>query len=161
MKQADDSAFRARMGEHVRALRLARELTQVRFAERCDVSPDTVRRLELGSFSPSITTLRAVTGGLGISLGTFFDSLENGERLVEREILDLLATCSVDEQHVALRVLLALFDDHRRVGSDESAAESVERGRVVEQVRETTTDGAREVDEHVHVGVVLPGEDGQ
>lgn len=105
----DEDAFRARMGSQVRALRRERGLTQQKLAELCGLSADTVRRLEFGAFSPSITTLRLVVGGLQLSLGVFLDSLESGERAVEREIVDLLGTRSADERLVALRVLRALL----------------------------------------------------
>src|SRR5690606_4676203 len=63
-------------GQHVRALRRARGVTQDRLAELSKLSADTIRRLEHGAFSPSLETLNKLCGGLGISLTTLFDSFE-------------------------------------------------------------------------------------
>ncbi|HLT35877.1 MAG TPA: helix-turn-helix transcriptional regulator, partial [Enhygromyxa sp.] len=44
-------------GRHVRSLRRARGMTQEVLAQRSGLSADTIRRLEHGSFSPSLETL--------------------------------------------------------------------------------------------------------
>ena len=49
-------------GRHIRSLRKARGMTQERLAEKCGVAVDTIRRLETGSFSPSLDTLTKVGG---------------------------------------------------------------------------------------------------
>ena len=63
-------------GEYVRRLREARGLTQEGFAERCDLSTDTIRRLEHGSFSPSLRTLRKLAKGLEWSVAELFEGFE-------------------------------------------------------------------------------------
>jgi transcriptional regulator with XRE-family HTH domain len=63
-------------GRHVRTLRKARGLTQDALAERCGLSTDTIRRLEQGSFSPSLNTLRKLAGGLDLLLSTLFEGYE-------------------------------------------------------------------------------------
>ena len=57
-------------GGYVRRLREARGLTQEGLAERCDLSADTVRRLEHGAFSPSLRTLRKLAKGFEPICGT-------------------------------------------------------------------------------------------
>lgn len=69
-----------RFGEHIRSLRRARGLTQEAVAERSGLSVDTVRRLEAGTFSPSLDTLRKLCAGLDLMLSTLFESYELGER---------------------------------------------------------------------------------
>jgi transcriptional regulator with XRE-family HTH domain len=96
-------------GRHVRSLRRARGMTQEVLAERCGLSADTIRRLEHGSFSPSLDTLRKLVGGLEISLTTLFEGYDLGERNEARELIDLLAAKSPAMVRLALRVLRALF----------------------------------------------------
>lgn len=96
-------------GRHVRSLRRARGMTQEVLAERCGLSADTIRRLEHGSFSPSLDTLRKLCGGLDLMLSTLFESYELGARNEARELIDLLATRSPRELVLATRVLRALF----------------------------------------------------
>jgi transcriptional regulator with XRE-family HTH domain len=97
-------------GEHIKSLRRARGMTQGELAIRSGLSPDTVRRLERGSFSPSLETLRKLCIGLDLLLSTLFETFEFGERNSSRELLDLLAARDPRELLLALRVLRALFE---------------------------------------------------
>lgn len=54
---ANDRPTKDPFGSHVRMLRCARGLTQEVLAELSKLSADTIRRLERGSFSPSLDTL--------------------------------------------------------------------------------------------------------
>jgi transcriptional regulator with XRE-family HTH domain len=85
-------------------------MTQERLAEISGLSGDTIRRLEHGSFSPSLSTLTKISRGLALSLGTMFDSFQLCEVEPMREILDLLRTRTPREVTLAIRVLRALFD---------------------------------------------------
>jgi transcriptional regulator with XRE-family HTH domain len=76
-------------GRHVRSLRKVRGYTQEVLAEQCGLSADTIRRLEHGSFSPSLDTLRKLVHGLDLSLTTLFESYEL-ERNEARELIDIL-----------------------------------------------------------------------
>jgi transcriptional regulator with XRE-family HTH domain len=86
-------------------------MTQEVLAERCGLSADTIRRLEHGSFSPSLETLRKLCGGLDLMLSTLFESYELGARNEARELIDLLATRGPRELVLATRVLRALFNE--------------------------------------------------
>jgi transcriptional regulator with XRE-family HTH domain len=86
-------------------------MTQEVLAERSGLSPDTVRRLEHGSFSPSLDTLRKLCGGLDLMLSTLFESYELGSRNETRELIDLLAARGTRELVLATRVLRALFEE--------------------------------------------------
>jgi transcriptional regulator with XRE-family HTH domain len=105
------SADAKQFGRHIRSLRRARGQTQEVLAQRSGLSADTIRRLEHGSFSPSLATLRKLCGGLDLQLSTLFESFELGARNESRELADLLATRTPRELVLAARVLRALFDD--------------------------------------------------
>jgi transcriptional regulator with XRE-family HTH domain len=94
-------------GRHVRSLRKARDLTQEQFAERCGLSTDTIRRLEHGSFSPSLGTLGKLGTGFDLQLSTLFESYELHARLVDREIAELLAGRSRKEREFVYRIVRA------------------------------------------------------
>lgn len=102
---------RQRFGEVLRALRRERKLSQQALADRSDLAVDTVRRVESGTFSPSLETLSRLALGLEISLATLFNRLD-GERenTLAAELWDYLAGRSEAELKVARRILFALFD---------------------------------------------------
>lgn len=98
-------------GKHVRSLRRARGITQDALAQRSGLSADTIRRVEHGSFSASIDTLRKLCFGLSIAPSTLFESFELGCHDERRELLDLLSTRSADELALIARVLRVLLDE--------------------------------------------------
>jgi transcriptional regulator with XRE-family HTH domain len=110
-------------GRHVRSLRRARGMTQEVLAERSGLSPDTVRRLEHGSFSPSLDTLRKLCGGLDLMLSTLFESYELGSRNETRELIDLLAARGTRELVLATRVLRALFEELDGIAAEAEESE--------------------------------------
>ncbi|MFO0604543.1 MAG: helix-turn-helix transcriptional regulator [Polyangiales bacterium] len=63
----------ARFGERLRALRTAASLTQAELAERADLDVSYVSQLERGLRDPSLSSIEAVAGALGLSVAQFFD----------------------------------------------------------------------------------------
>ncbi len=134
-----------RLAWHMQRLRRARGLTQEAFAERCGLSPDTIRRIERGVFAPTLPTLRKVAVGLDLSLVTIFEALEGGEVEGWRETLDLLSTRTPSERVLGLAMLRSFFDaldrmrDEGRGDRDESpvsdAVENRERHAGVRQCK--------------------------
>ena len=96
-------------GRHVRSLRRARRLKQCDLALRANLSPDTIRRIESGSFSASLTTLRRLGVGLGLSLASLVSSLEAGEE-ERHELGSLLVALTPEQRLKAIRVLRAVFE---------------------------------------------------
>ncbi|MFO7566249.1 MAG: helix-turn-helix transcriptional regulator [Enhygromyxa sp.] len=108
-------------GRHIRSLRRVRGLTQEVLAERSGLSADTIRRLEHGSFSPSLETLRKLCIGLDLMLSTLFESFELGARDESRELIDLLGSRSPRELTMATMVLRALFDELDAIAAEAAA----------------------------------------
>lgn len=98
-------------GRHVRSLRRARGLTQEELAERCGLSPDTIRRLEHGSFSPSLDTLRKLCAGLDMLLSTLFEGYELGKRSAVRDLLDAIERLAPKVRQALTSFVQALADD--------------------------------------------------
>ncbi len=113
-------------GVHVRLLRRARGMTQDRLAERCDLSADTIRRLEHGAFSPSLDTLTKLCVGLQITRSTLFESFELGERDPIRELVDMLGTRKPNEIALAVRVVRTVLEgvvpDDAEIDDDQDPA---------------------------------------
>jgi transcriptional regulator with XRE-family HTH domain len=105
------SAYKREFGKHVRSLRRARGVTQDALAKRSGLSADTIRRIEHGSFSASIETLRKLCSGLGVAPSTVFEGFELGRTDERRELLDLVAARSRDEIVLVTRVVRALLDE--------------------------------------------------
>lgn len=99
------------LGKHIRSLRKARGLTQELLAKRSALSPDTVRRMEHGSFSPTIHTLRKLCTGLKLQLSTLFASLELGCSDERRELLDFLSGRSPAQLARLARIMRFLADE--------------------------------------------------
>ncbi|WP_181197488.1 helix-turn-helix domain-containing protein [Enhygromyxa salina] len=71
--------------------------TQEQLAERSDLSPDTVRRIELNRGTTTVVTLTKLARGLAIRPSTLFARLEQGRSLLHLEIVDLLESRSNKE----------------------------------------------------------------
>lgn len=97
-------------GRHVRSLRRARGLTQDQLAAMSGLSADTIRRLEHGSFSPSLDTLRKLCLGLSLELSTLFEGYELNTCDQRRLLLDLIASRSQAEVLLIVRVIQALIE---------------------------------------------------
>ena len=108
-------------GRHIRSLRRARGMTQEVLAERCGLSADTIRRLEHGSFSPSLDTLRKLVRGLDLVLSTLFEGYELDARKDVRELIELLSSRRSSELAMVTRILRALFHELDGVTASRSA----------------------------------------
>ncbi len=65
------------IGQKVRAIRESRKLTVEQLAERADLRPEVVGRIESGALIPSLGPLMRIARGAGVRLGTFLDDQEN------------------------------------------------------------------------------------
>jgi len=99
-----------RFGNHLRAMRQSRELTQEHLAERSGLSVDTVRRVEHGTLSPTLETLDKLARGLDLSLASMFGYFDHRGRDEVSELRDYVATRSGRQVRLAMRVLRAMFD---------------------------------------------------
>ncbi|WP_106392274.1 helix-turn-helix domain-containing protein [Enhygromyxa salina] len=109
-RKREPDAEDQRFGRHIRSLRRARGMTQEVLAEKSRLAADTIRRLEHGSFSPSLDTLRKACNGLGIRISTLFESFEIGERDVGRELVDALSGLTERELAIVAGIVRTLRD---------------------------------------------------
>lgn len=72
------------LGERLREQRLERGLSLRELARRLEVSPSLVSQIETGKVQPSVRTLYAIAGELGISLDDVFPSGTGAARVSRR-----------------------------------------------------------------------------
>ncbi len=92
------ATMREQVGALIRHHRDRAGLTQTDLAEKIGIAPETVSRLERGTFAPSFDTLVDLATALGVSVRDFF---EIGDRPIRDDREDPLAD---------LMVKLAFFD---------------------------------------------------
>jgi transcriptional regulator with XRE-family HTH domain len=105
------SEYAKEFGKHIRSLRRARGITQDVLAVRSKLSADTIRRIEHGSFSASIDTLRKLCNGLNLSPATIFESFEVGRSDDLRELIDLISDRPAVQLKILTRVIRVLIDE--------------------------------------------------
>lgn len=64
------------IGENVKKIREAKDMTQQELADRVHTSVPTICRLEVGTKIPSVPLLVAIAKALGVSAGVFFEERE-------------------------------------------------------------------------------------
>ena len=69
----DASALQGRFGRRLRELRRERGLSQSTLAERADITPEHVSRIERGVVSPSLEVMDRLAEALGVELKALFE----------------------------------------------------------------------------------------
>lgn len=117
---AIDSYHRT-FGRHIRSCRRARGLTQEALGSAAGLSADTIRRLEHGSISPSMATLRKLSAGFEVSLATLFEAHDLRDPDLTRQVTDMVLELEPRARGVVLRVLpliRELFDGDETAGDE-------------------------------------------
>lgn len=105
------SAINRKFGAHVRALRGSRGLTQEALAESSGLSVDSIRRIERGTFSPTLDSLDKLATGFDLSLASLFAPLDAERPAALGELTSFLASKPDREIRTAYRVLRAMFEN--------------------------------------------------
>lgn len=104
---------RRRLGAHLRALRRERNLTQEQLAERANVHPTYITRIEAGRSMPALDVLTRLAAALGVSTAELVRVVEQRESaadadLIRQEIRRLLDGAS-HQQLALIRDFAALL----------------------------------------------------
>jgi len=62
----------SKLGEIIREHRQVQQLTLAQLGESCNISPSFLSQIERNQATPSVTTLYAIAGALGVSTASFF-----------------------------------------------------------------------------------------
>ena len=76
----DTDTLKLKFGRRVRSLRNLRDLTQEQLAEKSDLSPEYVGKIERGGASPSFSVIARLSRALNIRPVGLFDFTELGEK---------------------------------------------------------------------------------
>ncbi|MEM9462069.1 MAG: helix-turn-helix domain-containing protein [Myxococcota bacterium] len=85
MEELDSEQVLARLAHELKLARESSGLSRKRLAERCGLSPETIKKLEASyGFQPRLDTMMRLASGLGISLvdlvGSIAPPTKDGER---------------------------------------------------------------------------------
>lgn len=109
-----------RLGHRIAIQRKALGFSQSQFAERVDVQPETISRIENGRRAASLSTIARISGALQLKLYEMFFLLE-AKTAKENEVEKLLwfvARLSAEETVLFLDVGSALIASTRRAKSN-------------------------------------------
>lgn len=114
---------RAWLCARVRAIRMIRGYSQQTLAERSDLSVDAIRRLELGYYAPSTTTLTKVARGLGVGRAFLVDNESPpGDEIAL--LVAMLRGRAPEVVRLAVRASLAIVSEYEIMAIESSGVES-------------------------------------
>lgn len=94
--------LRQRVGSRLRALRQDRQLTQEELAERAEIHPTFLAKIEGGQRLPSLVVIKRLAGALGVPVASIVSTIDEREgaspedRVVD-ELVALLRGCTSEE----------------------------------------------------------------
>lgn len=95
-----------RMGARIKEVRKSRGLSQERLAEKAEISPRFLSRLEVGQQSPSIETLARLAEALGVELWELCDFGHEG---TVKELQETLRKLIHESDERKLRLAVKVF----------------------------------------------------
>ena len=104
------------IGKQVRMYRRNAGITQEMLAEKINVSPPYIIRIETGSASPSLQTLVDICNTLDITIDNLMqDSFPAAQKQISRQLNKLLADCSAAEIAMIEKVVDVLLQEFRKI----------------------------------------------
>ena len=95
------------VGGKIRAARKAKGLSQLALAERSELSADFIGKVERGTTSPSLESLKAIATALNLPLGDLFVG-ELGAGPLQEALIELIQMCrGHPNENIALIVEVA------------------------------------------------------
>ncbi len=149
-----DTALEGDLGQRLKALREARELSQRELAKRAGVSNAVISLIEQNKTSPSVGLLKKVLAGIPISLADFFamEALPRAQIFFAQEELVEIAGGAISYRQVgrdlsarALQILHERYAPGADTGETLLRHESEEGGLVIHGELEVTVGDQRRV----------------
>lgn len=99
-----------KLGERIRFLRRAKNLSQEQLGELSNLHTNYIGAIERGEKNISLESLVKVSKGLDVTLDELFRFLEPMNESDDlQKIVDLLSNRSSDDQHLAFKLLVEIF----------------------------------------------------
>jgi transcriptional regulator with XRE-family HTH domain len=116
------------VGREIRAARKAKGLSQLALAERSDLSADFIGKVERGTTSPSLESLKAIATALNLSLGDLFVG-ELAAAPLQEALIELIQMCrGHPNENIALIVEVARPILQRLRSHGDAASEAKQQG---------------------------------
>lgn len=97
------------LGTRIKELRKQRGISQDQLAERIDIDPKHVSRIEVGRSYPSLDTLDKIAMALNVELKDFFEFIHGrNEEELRGEIGEMLKNISKDKLEIIYKVVRAI-----------------------------------------------------
>lgn len=104
------------IGKRIRANRRNSGITQEILAEKINVSPPYISRIETGSAFPSLQTLVDICNALDITIDDLMqDSLSAARSRISGRLEALLAGCTASEMNLVANVVDVLLQEIRAI----------------------------------------------
>lgn len=98
------------IGERIRELRKMRKLSQEQVAERADISPNYLSRIECGKENPTLDMLIKLARALGTEMWEIFDfGHEVGLKEMKDTMNKLLKESEEEKLRLAIKILRAVI----------------------------------------------------
>jgi len=141
------------IGSKLKVLRKKKKLSLRALAELSDVTVGALSQMENDNTSPSISTLKRVLNALGVSMGEFFDAVEDGENgtkvcfsaddQVDVSPLDGLNLLGIPQsaREQQVQMLSEIYEPGATTGTDYYSHDGEECGICIEGEIELRVDG--------------------
>lgn len=94
------------IGRHIKDIRSAKGLTQAELAEKIDVSPPFVSKIERGVKHPSLETLISIASSLGTTIDVLLLGNQSEDRTIyQSELRDAMRGLNDSEREFVLSVV--------------------------------------------------------
>jgi len=106
------------IGKRIRVNRHNVGMTQETLAEKVNVSPPYISRIENGSSSPSLQTLVDICNALNITIDDLMqESLPAARRRIGSQLDELLVHCTSAETNMIVNIVRVLIQEIRNIQS--------------------------------------------
>lgn len=97
------------LGARIKEIRKKREMSQEQLAEKIDVDPKHLSRIEVGRGYPSLDALENIASALNVEMKELFEfqHLDSADE-VEKAVESLFKSANEQEKRVVLKLLRAL-----------------------------------------------------
>lgn len=104
------------IGKRIRMNRCNVGMTQELLAEKVNVSPPYISRIESGSSSPSLQTLVDICNALDLTIDDLMqDSLPAARKRISSRLEELLIDCTTAEMNMIVNVVDVLLQEIRKM----------------------------------------------
>ena len=97
------------IGKRIRELRIAKNWSQAKLAEKSGVEPTYISNIELGKSKLSLPTLISIANGLNATLDEIvYTHIDKNTHISNKIVNELLADCTSEQMKIIIEVIKTL-----------------------------------------------------